>query len=150
MFGNFELTESFIQFKDKVSSWEEAVVVSSEPLLKSGYVKQSYIDAMLSCIKEYGPYVVIAPQLALPHARPETGSVKVGFSILKLKEAVAFSESPDHQVKLLIALSCVDAEMHMKMLQGIVEVLSDEEKFQGILEAETASEVLALFVGSST
>jgi mannitol/fructose-specific phosphotransferase system IIA component (Ntr-type) len=145
MFGNFDLTKEFIQFKDEVRDWEEAVVESSKPLLDNGFVKQSYIDAMIECIKEYGPYVVIAPNLALPHARPETGSVKVGFSIMKLKKAVAFSEAEDHQVRLLIALSCVDADMHMKMLQGIVEVLSDSSKFEAILNATSKDEMLELF-----
>lgn len=145
MFGNFNLTEEFIQFKDSVLNWEESVIESSKPLLDNGYVKQSYIDAMIECIKEYGPYVVIAPNLALPHARPETGSVKVGFSILKLDKAVAFSESEEHNVQLLIALSCVDAEMHMKMLQAIVEVLSDEERFKAILNSTTKKEMLELF-----
>jgi len=145
MFGNFNFTEEFIQFKDGVNNWEEAVIESSKPLLKHKYIKQSYIDAMIECIKEHGPYVVIAPNLALPHARPETGSVKVGFSILKLEKPVGFSESPEHQVQLLIALSCVDADMHMKMLQAIVEVLSDSERFESILKATTKEEMLNLF-----
>lgn len=145
MFGNFDLTEEFIQFKDEVDNWEEAVIESSKPLLENGFIKQSYVDAMIECIKEYGPYVVIAPNLALPHARPEMGSVKVGFSIMKLEKAVAFSEAEDHQVRLLISLSCVDADMHMKMLKGIVEVLSDSSRFEAILNAKSKEEMLELF-----
>lgn len=145
MFEGFKLTKEFIRFEDNVASWEDAIIKSSEPLLSKGYVEQSYIDAMLDSVNEYGPYIVITPNVALPHARPETGSKIMGFSILKLKEPVAFSEEVEHQVSLLIALSCVDSTTHMEMLQGIVMVLSDEEKYAAICNATTKEEILEVF-----
>jgi len=145
MLEGFKLTKDFIQFEDKVSNWQEAIIKSSNPLLKEGFIEQSYVDAMIDSVKEYGPYIVITPNIALPHARPETGSKKVGFSILKLKRPVAFSEQEDHKVQLLIALSCVEAATHLEMLQSIVTILSDEEKHHAIFHAETVDEILELF-----
>ncbi len=100
---------------------------------------------MIESVNEYGPYIVITPNVALPHARPEAGSKIMGFSVLKLKDAVAFSEEEEHQVKLLIALSCVDATTHMEMLQAIVTVLSDQEKYDQLFNATSASEILSVF-----
>lgn len=145
MFKGFQLTADFIQFENKVENWEEAIIKSSEPLLREGYVDQGYVDAMVESVNEHGPYIVITPNVALPHARPEAGSKKMGFSILKLEEPVAFSEEEEHQVSLLIALSCVDATTHMEMLSGIVTVLSDPDKYDQVFNATTSEEILSIF-----
>lgn len=145
MIAGFKLTKDFIQFEGKVSSWEEAIIKSSKPLLDEGFIEQSYVDAMIDSVKEYGPYIVIAPNIALPHARPEAGSKKVGFSVLRLDEPVAFSDQDDHRARLLIALSCVDSTTHLEILQSIVAILSDEEKHNAIFNAKTTEEILDIF-----
>lgn len=142
---DFKLTKEFVQFKDEVENWEEAIVESSRPLLDAKLIKESYVDAMIESVKEHGPYIVIAPNIALPHARPEAGSIKVGFSILKLEKPVAFSKSDEHKAQLLIALSCVDSSTHIEMLQTLVTILSDEEKYNRILEAKTEDEIVSIF-----
>ncbi|MBI9011425.1 MAG: PTS sugar transporter subunit IIA [Clostridiales bacterium] len=145
MVNEFNLNESLIQFETSVSTWEEAIIKSAQPLLDGMYVDQGYIDAMIESVNEYGPYIVIAPKVAMPHARPETGSKKIGYSILKLEQPIGFSEAPEHQVELLVALSCVNAESHLEILQFIVEVLSDAERFEGALKATTKTELLDIF-----
>lgn len=145
MIKDFKLTEDFIQFVDTFDSWEEAVKVSSEPLLKKGLIQQSYIDGMIESVKEHGPYIVIAPNIALPHARPETGSVKIGYSVMLVKEPVSFKEDKSADARLFIALSCVDDTTHVEMLQEIVTILSDQVKHDAIFEAKTKEEILTIF-----
>ncbi len=145
MIAGFKLTEDFIQFEEEVSTWEDAITKSSKPLLDKGFIEQSYVDAMIDSVKEHGPYIVIAPNIALPHARPEAGSNKVGFSILKLDKPVAFSKEDDHKAQLLIALSCVDSTTHLEILQSIVTILSDEEKNNAIFNAKKVEEILYIF-----
>ena len=141
----FKLTEELITFGKGYDSWETAIIESSKPLLENGYVKQSYVDAMISSVKEYGPYIVIAPNIAMPHARPETGSRKVGFAVTLCEKPVAFGDTPELQARLLITLSCVNADTHLKMLQELVMVLADEEKFNQILNSKTKEEILSIF-----
>lgn len=145
MIAGFKLTKDFIQLEGEVSSWEEAIIKSSKPLLEEGFIEQSYVDAMIDSVKEHGPYIVIAPNIALPHARPEAGSKKVGFSVLRLDKPVAFSDQDDHKARLFIALSCVDSTTHLEILQSIVTILSDEEKHDEIFNAETIDEILDIF-----
>jgi mannitol/fructose-specific phosphotransferase system IIA component (Ntr-type) len=145
MISGFELTKKFVQFEDEVKDWEEAIIKSSKPLLDEGLIEKSYVNAMIDSVKEYGPYIVIAPNVAMPHARPETGSKKVGFSILKLKKSVAFSEEEGHKVQLLIALSCADSNTHIEILQSLVMILSDEEKNNKLFNAKTVEEILEVF-----
>lgn len=145
MIEGFKLTEDFIHFEQEAESWEEAIIKSSKPLLEGGFIEQSYVDAMIDSVKDHGPYIVIAPNIALPHARPETGSKKVGFSILRLDKPVAFSDQEDHKVRLLIALSCVESTTHLEILQSIVAILSDQQKHDGIFNASTVDEIVDIF-----
>lgn len=145
MIAGFELTKDFILFEKEISSWQDAIIKSSEPLLKEGLVEESYIDAMIDSVKEHGPYIVIAPNIAIPHARPEAGAKKSGFSILKLEKPVPFSEKEEHKVQLLISLSCVNSTTHIEILQAIITILSDQEKHDLIFNAKTVEEIMRIF-----
>lgn len=145
MIQGFELTADYIQFYERASSWEEAIQLAAKPLLVGGQIKQSYIDGMIESVKEHGPYIVIAPDIAIPHARPEMGSVEIGYSVTLLQEPVSFTEDEANKARLLITLSCVDADRHLEMLQAIVMVLSDEKKQEALFKATKAEEVLEIF-----
>jgi mannitol/fructose-specific phosphotransferase system IIA component (Ntr-type) len=145
MIDGFKLTKELVTFEKGFKSWEEAIRASSKGLLDLGFIKESYVDSMIESVKEYGPYIVIAPNMAMPHARPEAGSNKVGFAIMLCEEPVAFSDAPEHQARLFVTLSCVNADTHLKMIQALVGVLGDDEKFNQILNATTKKEILSLF-----
>ncbi|MGV2488143.1 UNVERIFIED_CONTAM: transcription antiterminator, partial [Bacillus mycoides] len=102
------LTREFIELENHVETWEEAIRVASEPLLQSGHISEEYISEMIANVKKLGPYIVIAPKIAIPHARPEAGVKKLGMSLLQLKEGVLFSEKQEHAVNLIIVLAAID------------------------------------------
>lgn len=141
----FCLSPDFIRFETSCKDWEQAIKMSSEPLLRNGYINKEYQQAMIDSVVEYGPYIVIAPHIAMPHARPETGSQKVGYSLMRLEKAVAFSEEEMHQVKLLIALSCKDSDTHLEILQNLVMVLSDEKRLDIIMNSQDKNEISSIF-----
>lgn len=145
MIEGFKLTKELISFTKGFENWEDAIKFSSKSLLENGYINQSYVDAMIESVKEFGPYIVIAPNIAMPHARPEAGSNKVGFAVTLCEEPVSFSDAPEHQARLMVTLSCVNADTHLMMLQALVMVLADEEKFEKILNSKTKEEILDIF-----
>ncbi|MDV2682956.1 BglG family transcription antiterminator [Alkalihalophilus lindianensis] len=135
------IDRSSIQIVDKVSSWQEAVEVASSPLLENNSISQKYIDAMIANIDELGPYVIIAPHVAIPHARPEAGVSKLGMSLLKLNEPIAFSEEERHQASLLFVLAATDNETHLKALSQLTTLLSDEGNIEKLLHSEDVIEI---------
>lgn len=145
----FELSEDFIIFKEEVSNWQEAISKSAKALLNADYITENYIKAMIDSVNENGPYICIAPDIAMPHARPEAGSKKVGFSLLRLNKSVAFSDNPLHQPRLLITLSCKESDMHIKMLQSIVEILSIDDNLDRILEVKDKESIVEIFKGGN-
>lgn len=145
MIDGFELSKDLIRFEKGFDSWEEAIRVSAEGLLKGGYVEESYVDSMVSSVVEYGPYIVIAPDIAMPHARPEAGTNKVGFSIMVCEEPVKFSDDPSQNARLFVTLSCVSADTHLQMIQALVGILGEQEKVDKIFNVKTKEELLEIF-----
>ncbi len=138
---NEVLTADKIQFADSADSWQEALQLASNPLLEDHSITQEYIDAMIANVKNMGPYIVISPGIALPHARPESGVKKLGMSFLRLKESCSFSEKPEHQVRLFFVLAAIDNETHLKALSQLSKMLSDGDSQEKLQNAETAAEV---------
>lgn len=138
------LTEQTIQLKDRVSSWEEAIRVASQPLIDLQSIRPDYVDAMVTNVKELGPYIVIAPNIAIPHARPETGVEQLGMSFLRLKEPVHFSEKEKHRAQLVIVLAAIDNQTHLKALAQLTELLSNEDNVEQLISASDRQTVIEL------
>ncbi|MFD2615757.1 BglG family transcription antiterminator [Terrilactibacillus laevilacticus] len=139
------LTKNRIQIMQRVDSWESAIREAANPLLDSRIIEDSYIDAMIDTVKEIGPYIVIAPRVAIPHARPEKGVNQLGMAMLKLEEPISFSSDQDDKlVNLVIVLAAVDSETHLKALSQLSELLEDEENIEKMIASTTVEEMYHL------
>ena len=68
----------------EVDDWQGAVRAAGAALTAAGIAKPSYADEMIRMIEQHGPYVVIAPGLALAHARPGPEVLKDGIAVVTL------------------------------------------------------------------
>ena len=139
------LKEELIQQVDSVSNWQDAVRLAAQPLLAQGYIEESYIQAMIASINETGPYIVLAPKVAVPHASPDAGVHQLGISLLQVKEPVDFSENDDadKKVQLIFVLAAVDSTAHLRALQELALILDDEEAIDSLIAASDPREILA-------
>ncbi|MDG6895011.1 PTS sugar transporter subunit IIA [Volucribacter amazonae] len=112
-------------------SWQEAVKLAIDPLIASGAVEPRYYDRIIECITEMGPYIILAPGLAMPHARPEDGVKHTAFSLITLSQPVFF-EGEEEPVDVLFALAGSDSDQHMQGLMEITQVLDDPDSETGI------------------
>lgn len=140
------LKEELIQQVDSVCNWQEAVGLAAQPLLAHGYIEESYIQAMIASINETGPYIVLAPKVAVPHASPDSGVHQLGISLLQVKEPVDFSEDDDDdkKVQLIFVLAAVDSTAHLRALQELALILDDEEAIDSLIAASDPREILAI------
>ena len=74
----------------QVKDWVEAIKFGGNLLVESDAVETEYIDAMIENVKKMGQYIVIAPGLAMPHARPEHGVKKNCYGFSKTKNTCSF------------------------------------------------------------
>ncbi|UTZ39003.1 PTS transporter subunit EIIA [Vibrio campbellii] len=120
-----------IKLQAKASNWREAIKIGTDMLIASGAIQPSYQDAIISSVEELGPYICIAPNLALPHARPENGVIRTAFALVTLEEPIYF-EGEDEPVDVLITLAGSSSDEHMEGLMEVTQVLDDEDSETGV------------------
>ncbi|PIJ50395.1 PTS mannitol transporter subunit IIA [Erwinia sp. OLTSP20] len=140
------LNEETIQYADKVTSWQEAIILAGRPLLAAGAISPRYIDAIISMKQEIGAYFVIAPRIAMPHARPEQGANKLGLSVLKLASAINFDAGENDPVDIIFMFSAPDSNSHIDMISQLAEVLSDDDTMQHIFTTRSKAALMALLL----
>ncbi|EST11298.1 BglG family transcription antiterminator [Sporolactobacillus laevolacticus] len=131
-----------IQFKDHVNDWKEAIQVAAQPLLDRDFIQPSYVNAMIETVENVGPYIVITPHVAIPHARPERGVNQLGMSLLHLAHPVEFVEGNlETSASIIIVLAAVDNKTHLKALRQLTELLGDDENIDEMIRASSVEEI---------
>jgi mannitol operon transcriptional antiterminator len=143
------LQTDFIQVKKEVKDWKEAIRIASEPLWQKGLITDAYIQAMIDNVVKIGPYIVIAPKVAIPHARPEDGVNKLGMSLLKLENAVSFSDKDMHNTQMVIVLAAIDGDAHLKALTQLTDLLTNGEDREEIMSADTPTDIYKIIKENS-
>jgi PTS system ascorbate-specific IIA component len=125
---------------------EAAIRASGELLVASGRVTPEYIEQMIAAVAEFGPYIVIAPGIALAHARPSEAVLSTGLSLAVLAEPVEFGSHND-PVRLVFALAAKDHDGHLEVLAALAERLTNEDFVNSLLNASTNDELGRLLAG---
>lgn len=135
---------------DKAEDWRSAIRLAAEPLLNEGCIIRPYVQAMIGKIEERGPYIVVAPGVAIAHARPEDGVVRVSMALLCIRRGVAFGSDPKHRVCLLFVLASSDGETHLKALSQLTAMLREDKNRDRLANAADESEIFRMIRQYST
>lgn len=138
------LTNQTVKLNVEVSDWEEAVRVGGEMLVDVEACTREYIEAIIETIKSLGPYVVIAPGIAIPHARPEYGALRSQFSLLTLKTPVNFGVEDLDPVNILFSMSATTAQDHVESLKQVANLCMEDEAVRKLGEAQTIEDIIKL------
>lgn len=129
-----------IQVVESAENWEKAIETAAQPLIKNGKIKYGYVENIIKNIKELGPYIILLPGVAMPHARPDENVIESSLSLLKINKGVSFSEDTE-AVKLMFVLAAKDSNSHIDIIEQLTELLGDDEKIERLMNAETVEEV---------
>lgn len=121
------LTLDHIKTLTSVETLEDGIRVASEPLRQEQLIKESYIYAMVDLLDRYGPYIIIAPNVALAHALPEDGVRKLSMSLLNLKDEIVYQ---NRTVKHIFVLAPIDKNSHLKIMRDLLDFFQDEMRFK--------------------
>ncbi|MEN4043192.1 MAG: PTS sugar transporter subunit IIA [Anaerolineaceae bacterium] len=127
--------------------WQSAVRAAGQLLVDIGAARPDYIEAMLRTVEELGPYVVLAPGLALPHARPEDGALRTGFAAVTLSDPVEFGNPDNDPVRLVIAFCAPDHNAHIQSLARLARMLEVEGFIQRAVQAMDSTELASILNG---
>lgn len=130
------LKESLIEnnsilLKADAANWQEAVKLGTDMLVASKAIEPRYYDAIIHCVKTMGPYIIIAPNLAMPHARPEDGVNHTAFALVTLNKPVYF-DGEEEPVDVLVTLAGSTSDEHMQGLMEVTQILDDENSETGV------------------
>lgn len=135
------LKRDMIRLQVEAGNWEEAVRAGGQLLVADGVCEPRYVEAMVRAVKDLGPYMVLAPGIALAHARPEDGMLRVGLSLITLATPVEFGSEVNDPVELVISFGGVDKEKHVHLLRELSEVLMDEQNQELLKKANSFQDV---------
>ncbi|PKM69556.1 MAG: hypothetical protein CVU94_03400 [Firmicutes bacterium HGW-Firmicutes-19] len=137
------LTLSRIQVMHRVADWRSALTIASQPLIDEKVISDQYIEAMIANVEYYGPYIVIAPYLALGHALPSDGVHALGVSILKLQEDVFFEDRP---VSVVMILAPIDKRSHLGIMKDIMDLFNDSQFVSSLSDCDHSARIYDLIV----
>lgn len=142
------LRPELVKVNESVQDWEEAIRAAGKLMVADGAVEPRFVDAMIRVAKEFGPYIVVAPGIALPHARPEDGVIRASIAVVQLAAPINFGNKDNDPVFLVIALAAVDNQQHIQGLAELAGVLGNSENVQALKNCKAEEELLDVFYNS--
>lgn len=139
------LSRDAIAVDVEVQDWKAAVKVGTDLLVAAGTIEPRYCEEIIRSTEELGPYYLLAPGLAMPHARPEAGVIHNSFSLVTLKNAVNFGDPDNDPIDILITLAATDAKtQNEEAIVQVVTIFDDDATVAALREATTVEQVRAI------
>ncbi len=138
------LTADVIQVVEQANGWRDAVAISCRPLIENGSIEPRYVDAIYRSHEAIGPYYVVGPGIAMPHARPEEGANKLSLALTLITDGVSFDADENDPVKLLIVLAATDSTSHIEAISQLAQLFDNERDMQALLTAKTPQDILCV------
>lgn len=133
--------DTTITLQESVEDWPQALKLCAKPLLDLQVIEPDYVTAIIKQHHALGPYYVLAPGLAMPHARPEEGAKGLGLSLLKLRQGVSFGAGEFDPVDVIIMLAAPDKNSHIEMISALAELFSSEADMAELHQANALEEI---------
>lgn len=137
-----------IRVQVPAADWREAVLEAGALLAELGIAEPRYGPAMVATAERLGPYIVIAPGLAMPHSRPEDGALRSGICLLTLRDPVDFGNPANDPVQVVLGLAGADPDEHVAALAELAPILKriydTPEGLTLLTSAQRSREVLAV------
>ena len=137
------LKKSAIAVSQELSSKEEATRLAGELLIKSGNIREEYIDSMLEKLEKEGFATYIGNGVAIPHGMEEGKKYinETGISIIQSHEGVEWNGEIAY---IIVGIAAKDDE-HIDVLSKLAELIEDPEDAKKIWQLDSADKIYELF-----
>lgn len=117
------LIPEHIHFQKEVANYQEAIRLSAKVLIDKNIIEPRYVEKVIENVTTMGPYIVVAPNVVISHARPQDGVNALGMSALFLEKPVNFAEDKDRHARVIITLAAPDETQHLTALGQLSQML---------------------------
>ena len=135
------LSEDNVSFRYPAETWEDVIRHGGQLMVDAGFTDPTYTEAMIDVVRDMGPYIVLAPGLAMPHARPEMGAKQVGAALVTLEKPIDFGSPENDPVSVAIFLCAPNKDEHIQLLTDIATLFEDEEFLDAAVNFESFEDV---------
>ena len=137
------LKKSAIAVSQEPSSKEEATRLAGELLIKSGNIREEYIDSMLEKLEKEGFATYIGNGVAIPHGMEESKKYinETGISIIQSHEGVEWNGEIAY---IIVGIAAKDDE-HIDVLSKLADLIEDPEDAKKIWQLDSADKIYELF-----
>lgn len=143
---DYLFSRNTIALQQEAENWKQAVQIGTNLLMNAGAVDGRYYEGILTNVEENGPYFVIIPSVAMPHARPDDGVLETGFSLVTLKQPVAFGHADHDPVDVILVIAAADKKaLNEDVIVEVMTLLDFEETVDRLRNATTNDDVRKLF-----
>ncbi|MDO4474825.1 MAG: PRD domain-containing protein [Eubacteriales bacterium] len=129
----------------EVLDWKESIISAGELLLWDKLITVNYLQSMIDLVIKYGPYIVIAPHIALAHASPSEGARNTGISIVRLKTPVLFGKEKLDPIQIVVACSFLDTTENADALLRLMRSILKPDFLSTVMNAATVEEIYDYF-----
>ncbi len=128
--------------KEKMDA-NEALREIGRLMVDSKSVQPKYVENMIASYREFGPYFVIAPGVAIAHAKPDESVIRDDIALMICHSPVIFNSHND-PVTMLFGLCATGSHQHMEVLMKVANLLSDTEAQKQIMDVTNERELFEL------
>lgn len=142
------LRKDSISIQAEASNWKAAIQLSGQLLVQESAVTDAYVASMIKSVEENGPYIVIAPGIAIAHARPSESVFENALALAIFKEPVVFHSRENDPVDLVFSFSAKGDESHLNMIEQLSMFLMKEKQVNRLRKASSPEEAYQIIKGS--
>lgn len=138
------LPDAAVHLDVAAQDWKGAIRLAGNALREAGFTTDEYTEQMIATVEKMGPYIVIAPGLALAHSRPCNAVLKTGLSWVRLSKPIEFGNAANDPVSLVIGLAGHDESEHIGAMAAIAAALSNPDKTKKLQQTTNTEEIRSI------
>ncbi|MBU9843653.1 PTS sugar transporter subunit IIA [Rahnella ecdela] len=130
-----------INLQINAKDWRAAITAAGNLLVTGGYTTPSYTEEMIAAVETLGPYIVVAPGIALAHSRPAASVLKTGISLATLATPINFGSEENDPVSIVFGLCATDNNSHINIISQLVNFLDGDNSALFLQKSQNIEDV---------
>ena len=132
-----------VQLDCEAQDWQSAIKVTFLPLIQAKKITEDYIAAVIASTIKHGPYYIIGPNLAMPHADLSEAVNATAFSLAVFKAPVVFNEG--NSARVLVGFASPNKNEHLAFaIPQIIAVFENPAITEKMMVANSVAEIMAI------
>lgn len=124
---------------DEIMDWKDTVRAAFQPLLHHRFVREQYVEQIISLTEKHGDYMLLGNGVLLAHAKPEDGVLSLSAAIALCRKPVQLNSGKN--VRCIICLAPVDQTSHLDFLAILLQHINDTNWCDQLYKINTKHEL---------